>query len=42
MIGTLEVILILVAIVVIFYGKEKTKMINKIGKIVSEIRKMRI
>ena len=42
MIGTLEIILILITIIAVFYGKGRTKMVNKIGKIVNEIRKMRI
>lgn len=42
MIGTLEIILIIIAIVIVFYGKGKTKMVNKIGKVVNEIRKMGI
>ena len=42
MIGTLEIILIIIAVIVVFYGKGKTKMVNKIGRIGNEIRKMRI
>ena len=42
MIGTLEIILIIIAVIVVFYGKGRTKMVNKIGKIVNEIRKMRV
>tara|TARA_Y100000310_G_C20689493_1_gene821276 strand:+ start:2068 stop:2196 length:129 start_codon:yes stop_codon:yes gene_type:complete len=42
MIGILEMVLILIAAIIAFNGKEKTKMINKIGKIISEIRKMKV
>jgi len=42
MIGTLEIILTIIAVIIVFYGKETPKMVNKIGKVVNEIRKMRI
>jgi len=42
MIGTLEIIFIIIAIIVVLYGKGKTKMVKKVGEIVNEIRKMRI
>jgi len=42
MIGITEIISIIIAIVVVFYGKGKTKMIKKFGEVVNEIRKIRI
>jgi len=42
MIGTLEIILIIIAITVVFYGKKAPKMVKKVGEVVNEIRKMRI
>jgi len=42
MIGTLEIILILIAIIVVFYGKGNLKMVKKVGAVVNEFRKMRI
>ena len=42
MIGTLEIILIIIAVIVVFYGKGTPKMIKKVGEVVNEIRKMRI
>ena len=37
MIGTLEMILILSAIVIVFYGNGRLKMMKKIDKIVNEL-----
>ncbi|MDP6600458.1 MAG: hypothetical protein QF798_03420 [Candidatus Woesearchaeota archaeon] len=42
MIGTLEIILIIIAVIVVFYGKGRLKIVNKIGKVVNEIRKIRM
>ncbi len=42
MIGTLEIILIIIALIIVFYGKGRLKMVKKVGKVVNEIRKMRI
>ena len=42
MIGTLEIILIIIALIIVFYGKETPKIVKKVGKVVNEIRKMRI
>ena len=42
MIGTLEIILILITIIAVFYGKGRLKMVKKVGEVVNEIRKMRI
>ena len=42
MIGTLEIILIIIAVIIVFYGKGKTQMVKKVGEEVNEIRKIRI
>jgi Sec-independent protein translocase protein TatA len=42
MIGTLEIILIIIALIIVFYGKGRTKMVKKVGEVVNEIRKIRI
>lgn len=35
-------ILIIIALIIVFYGKEAPKIVKKVGKVVNEIRKMRI
>jgi len=42
MIGTLEIILILIAVIIVFYGNGRLKIMKKVGRVVNEIRKMRI
>ena len=37
MIGTLEIILILIIVIVVFYGKGNLKMVKKVGEVVSNI-----
>jgi len=40
MIGMSEIILIIIALIIVFYGKGKLKMVKKVGKVINEIRKM--
>ena len=42
MIGTSELVLITIAIVVLFGGKETSKIVKTIVKAINEFRKMRI
>jgi len=42
MIGTLEIILIIITLIIVFYGNGRLKMVKKVGKVVNEIRKMRV
>ncbi|MAE42734.1 twin-arginine translocase TatA/TatE family subunit [Candidatus Woesearchaeota archaeon] len=42
MIGTMEIVLIVIAILVLFGGKETSKTVKKIGKTINEFRKFKV
>ena len=42
MIGTLEIILILISIAIVYHGNRRLKILKKVGKFINEFRKMRI